>query len=217
MVLAQPLEVRNVVCNASVEAKIPVHWLTIAIDGRLGDTIFPACVSLCRNPKTTNSVFASGQIVIAGAKSAEDALLSAVMLVGRMRTVMDRTDLFLNHFFVQNIVCSGHTGYELDIDLFFTEQKVYCTYDPELFTGLTYRTPETDTEPGMGFVLFKSGAVLAAGLKTVEQRELATTKLEILSRYRKGDRQSSGEGRTRTKKRPLAKKTNRSSKKIKST
>ena len=182
------LQVNNVVCNVNVHASINVKWLAYALDGRLGDQVFPACVSLCREPRTTNSTFATGQIVVAGAKNSGDALLSSILLIRRMRKVMNRVDLFPHQFEVQNIVLSGEIGFRIDLDLFFHEHKVHCTYDPELFTGLTYRTPATPTEPSTSLVFFPAGTFLVIGLKSNEDQPRVIRHLQILHRYRLGDR-----------------------------
>jgi len=181
------LRVNNVVCNMTMRAGIDVSWLAIAINGRLGKKVFPACVSLCRQPRTTNSTFASGEMVITGAKTSGDALLSAILLIMRIRKVMNRFDLFAHHFQVQNIVLSGHMGFQLDMKRLYKEQQIFCTYDPICFAGLTYRVRDPSTNKKVSLVWFKSGAFLMPGQKSIENGKRAFDKLEIadmMSRYR---------------------------------
>jgi len=171
----------------TMRAGIDVSWLAIAINGRLGKKVFPACVSLCRQPRTTNSTFASGEMVITGAKTSGDALLSAILLIMRIRKVMNRFDLFPHHFQVQNIVLSGHMGFQLDMKRLYKEQQIFCTYDPICFAGLTYRVRDPSTNKKVSLVWFKSGAFLMPGQKSIENGKRAFDKLEIadmMSRYR---------------------------------
>lgn len=177
--MAVDLRVNNVVCNMTMRAGIDVSWLAIAINGRLGKKVFPACVSLCRQPRTTNSTFASGEMVITGAKTSGDALLSAILLIMRIRKVMNRFDLFPHHFQVQNIVLSGHMGFQLDMKRLYKEQQIFCTYDPICFAGLTYRVRDPSTNKKVSLVWFKSGAFLMPGQKSIENGKRAFDQLEI--------------------------------------
>ena len=75
------LIVRNVVSSMNLTTRFDCHELVEALHGRYDRVVFPAVVSKCKETRTTNSCFASGKVVVSGAKSESHALLSAHLLI----------------------------------------------------------------------------------------------------------------------------------------
>jgi len=198
-----PLAIYNIVCTCSLGVKnVNLAAVATALHGRLGtwtpkqnekgkkaafmsavvgvDQKFPSCVSRCRETKTTNSIFASGQIVIGGAKSKEVALASAYLCSERIRFDLGYNTGVYN-FRVQNVVSSFGLGYRLNLPLFFHDHHMDCGWDPEEFRGVSWEFENVD------FVLFDTGNAVVTGGKTFEDLSKAYTKALVeLSKYKLG-------------------------------
>lgn len=131
----------------------------------------------------STSVFPSGRLVIAGARSEMHANLAAQNVMAKLNASMHRTDLRVYNFTVQNIVCSCDLGFPLNLYVMDVYDKPNVTFQPESFEGLHWRTKEA------GFMLFSSGKVVATGMKKMSQIPAAAKKLEELHRYRLGHEQ----------------------------
>lgn len=147
--------VQNWVSNCTLLTSLDCQQVVEALHGRWCKGVFPAVVSACKETGTTNSCFATSQIVISGAKSELQALLSAYLLIARLSHDLMRTDLQLYNYGLQNIVCNTSLGYELNLDLFAQRNKSVSEYNPEMFAGLHYRTHD----PDIGFVIFSTGTL----------------------------------------------------------
>lgn len=59
-----PVRIVNIVCTAWAGCKVNTFRTSLTIHGRLGQNVFPACVSRARETRTNNSQFETGQIVV---------------------------------------------------------------------------------------------------------------------------------------------------------
>ena len=164
-VASYALRISNVVCTAWAGKALNLRMVQLASQGRLDETVFPSSVSRARDPATTNSIFDTGRILITGASSIDYALYAAMLFIDKLNRELD-LDLQILNFKVQNIVSSFSLGYELNVDMFYKEQKVTsigtAQYDPSLFRGCSW------TLPSVVFVIFKSGRVVLTGARTWE-------------------------------------------------
>lgn len=60
------LIVQNIVSNAHLGAPINCELVAEELQARLNHKVFPALVSVCKETRTTNCCFGSGQIVVSG-------------------------------------------------------------------------------------------------------------------------------------------------------
>jgi len=187
------LIVQNIVSNAHLGNNIDCELVVEALHARLNHQVFPALVSVCKEARTTNCCFASGQIVISGSRHELQAILSCYLLIARISRDLKRTDLQLYNFIIDNIVCSCDLGFPLNVDAFVQKNKTHCEYEPEQFPGAHWRT----YDPPIGFVLFKSGRVACIGLKSYEQISIAQERLEILRDYEEGNEKVEFDGTRR--------------------
>jgi TATA-box binding protein (TBP) (component of TFIID and TFIIIB) len=202
-----PLTVDNIVCTYTLglpaHVEVNLAALATAINGRLGewkpktqsdkgvyishmqgvvgtDQPFQSCVSRCRETGTTNSIFASSQIVIGGAKSVEIALVAVHLLSTLIRKKVYYRTRVLN-FQVQNAVASFGMGFPLNLEAFLHFNFIDCTWSPMDFKGLKW------SFEGVTFVLFRSGNAVLTGGKSFDELNRAYNKaIPELLKYRLG-------------------------------
>lgn len=178
---AYPLRITNVVGNAAANYQFHIIETTEDFQGRYAPDVFPACVSICKESSTTHSIFLSGQIGISGGKSAYQCLSGVLETVMKMRRDF-RIPMTYYNFHVNNIVAACKLGYQINRDLFYAIHKQWCNWDPESFTGLSWRT----LNPKITFVIFENGAVIAAGLPNPAILPLLAERLRMLKPFELG-------------------------------
>ncbi|KAJ3309257.1 putative tubulin polyglutamylase ttll1 [Boothiomyces sp. JEL0838] len=136
---------QNIVATVNLDCKLDLK--TIALHARNAEynpKRFAAVIMRIREPKTTALIFASGKMVVTGAKSEEQSKLAArkyARIVQKLGFQAKFTD-----FKIQNIVGS-------------------CDYEPELFPGLIYRM----VKPKIVLLIFVSGKIVLTGAKVREE------------------------------------------------
>ena len=123
---------------------------------------FHAVIMRIRDPRTTTLVFASGRMVITGAKSEELARLAARRHARAIQKCGFPTK-FLD-FQVQNFVGSASCGYYIRLEGFERANWLSAKYEPELFPGLVY----TMVRPQLKCLVFTTGKVVFTGAKNVD-------------------------------------------------
>ncbi|PIC39493.1 hypothetical protein B9Z55_011165 [Caenorhabditis nigoni] len=118
-----------------------------------------------REPKTTALIFSSGKIVCTGAKSEESSRLAARKYARIVQKIGYNTRF--SEFEVQNVVASFDAGFGIQLDALSIVHSRFCTYEPEIFPGLVYRT----VEPRATLLVFLSGKVVITGTKTSKDIE----------------------------------------------
>lgn len=121
------------------------------------------------------------------------AIASCYLIIARISRALHRTDLQLENFTIDNIVCSCHLGFQLNVDAFFESHKTHCEYDPEQFPGAHWRPAEAE----VGFVLFESGRIACVGLKSYDQIPVAEKLLENLQDFELGKEKTAWTGQAR--------------------
>lgn len=168
---------QNIVSNFTVDYGVDLEILTDLINGRYDKDTFPACVSSCRETGTKNSIFASGQVISAGAKGYYEALYAAYLLIDRMRRDFG-IGFQLYNYGIKNIVTSTHLGFPIDLELFKAVKEVNVLsndkelgFEKELFAGLRYLLPYTNedgTQALIRTIVFERGTVVVTGLKNLQ-------------------------------------------------
>lgn len=116
-----------------------------------------------RSPKTTALIFASGKMVITGARDENDSKFAAKKF---SRVVMKiGFDVQFRDFKIQNIVGSCAVGFPIRLEGLAYDHEDYANYEPELFPGLIYRMHS----PAVVLLIFVSGKVVLTGAKTRDQ------------------------------------------------
>ncbi|PIC39494.1 hypothetical protein B9Z55_011165 [Caenorhabditis nigoni] len=126
---------------------------------------FDAVIMRIREPKTTALIFSSGKIVCTGAKSEESSRLAARKYARIVQKIGYNTRF--SEFEVQNVVASFDAGFGIQLDALSIVHSRFCTYEPEIFPGLVYRT----VEPRATLLVFLSGKVVITGTKTSKDIE----------------------------------------------
>lgn len=177
------LKFRNVVCNCQMSGQFNIEYIVEAFHGIFDNGVFPACVSICRETETTNSIFKSGQIVTTGGKDKYQALASAYYCVDKIRRDLDSNTRLYNHQ-VTNIVASGLNGFRLNLRLFYEtgEDTDYKTWDPSIFPGLTWVT----FYPRIVFVIYDTGAVVITGMRDPVTLNTAAERIKVLKLFKVG-------------------------------
>lgn len=124
---------------------------------------FAAVIMRIRDPKTTALIFASGKMVVTGAKTEEMARLGArkyARIVQKLGFPAQFKD-----FKVQNIVGSTDVQFPIRLEGLALSHGHFSSYEPELFPGLIYRM----RSPKIVLLIFVSGKVVLTGGKKPEE------------------------------------------------
>jgi transcription initiation factor TFIID TATA-box-binding protein len=116
-----------------------------------------------REPKTTALIFASGKMVVTGAKSENDSKLASrkyARIIQKLGFNAKFTD-----FKIQNIVGSCDIKFPIRLEGLASRHHQFSSYEPELFPGLIYRM----IKPKIVLLIFVSGKIVLTGAKVREE------------------------------------------------
>src|SRR3954454_1506694 len=116
-----------------------------------------------REPKTTALIFASGKMVVTGAKSEDDSKLGSrkyARIIQKLGFNAKFTD-----FKIQNIVGSCDIKFPIRLEGLASKHHNFRSYEPELFPGLIYRM----IKPKIVLLIFVSGKIVLTGAKVREE------------------------------------------------
>ena len=116
-----------------------------------------------REPKTTALIFASGKMVVTGAKSEDDSKLASrkyARIIQKLGFNAKFTD-----FKIQNIVGSCDIKFPIRLEGLASRHHQFSSYEPELFPGLIYRM----IKPKIVLLIFVSGKIVLTGAKVREE------------------------------------------------
>jgi len=146
---------------------------------------FAAAIVRLREPKCAALIFASGKMVVTGARNEDDTRLAARRLAKMVQKLGH--EVKFTEFRIQNIVGTGDVGYPVRLEGIADERDSESSYEPELFPGLIYRV----TEPRATVLVFVSGKFVVTGAKKrstlIRAAEIIT---EVMDRHRKTDAQA---------------------------
>ncbi|KAK4454102.1 transcription factor TFIID-domain-containing protein [Podospora aff. communis PSN243] len=133
------------------------------IAGQYNPKRFAAVIMRIREPKTTALIFASGKMVVTGAKSEDDSKLASrkyARIIQKLGFNAKFTD-----FKIQNIVGSCDIKFPIRLEGLASKHHNFSSYEPELFPGLIYRM----IKPKIVLLIFVSGKIVLTGAKVREE------------------------------------------------
>ncbi|KAF9764239.1 TATA-box-binding protein [Nosema granulosis] len=172
---------QNVVATVNLNCKLDLKNIALrARNAEYNPKRFAAVIMRIREPKTTALIFASGKIVITGAKSEKQSKMAAQ----RYAKIINKLGFNANFgdFKIQNIVSSCDTKFSIRLEGLAYAHSNYCSYEPELFPGLIYRM----VKPKIVLLIFVSGKIVLTGAKVRDDIYQAFENIyPVLTQYRK--------------------------------
>ncbi|CEH18038.1 transcription initiation factor tfiid-1 [Ceraceosorus bombacis] len=172
---------QNIVATVNLDVKLDLK--TIALHARNAEynpKRFAAVIMRIREPKTTALIFASGKMVVTGAKSEEDSRLASRKYARIIQKL--GFEAKFSEFKIQNIVGSCDVRFPIRLEGLAYAHGPFSSYEPELFPGLIYRM----VNPKVVLLIFVSGKIVLTGAKVREEIYSAFEKiLPVLAEYKK--------------------------------
>ncbi|KAI5813232.1 transcription factor TFIID-domain-containing protein [Pyronema omphalodes] len=172
---------QNIVATVNLDCRLDLK--TIALHARNAEynpKRFAAVIMRIREPKTTALIFASGKMVVTGAKSEDDSKLASrkyARIIQKLGFGAKFTD-----FKIQNIVGSCDIKFPIRLEGLASRHHHFSSYEPELFPGLIYRM----IKPKIVLLIFVSGKIVLTGAKVREEIYTAFESIyPVLSDFRK--------------------------------
>lgn len=172
---------QNIVATVNLDCRLDLK--TIALHARNAEynpKRFAAVIMRIRDPKTTALIFASGKMVVTGAKSEDDSKLASrkyARIIQKLGFNAKFTD-----FKIQNIVGSCDVKFPIRLEGLAFAHGTFSSYEPELFPGLIYRM----VKPKIVLLIFVSGKIVLTGAKQREEIYAAFEAIyPVLSEYKK--------------------------------
>jgi len=172
---------QNIVATVNLNVRLDLK--TIALHARNAEynpKRFAAVIMRVRQPKTTALIFASGKMVVTGAKSEDDARLAArkyARIIQKLGFEAQFTE-----FKIQNMVGSCDVKFPIRLEGLAFSHGHFSSYEPELFPGLIYRM----VKPKVVLLIFVSGKVVLTGAKFREDIYDAFNNIyPVLTEFRK--------------------------------
>ncbi|KAF2859927.1 TBP-domain-containing protein [Piedraia hortae CBS 480.64] len=172
---------QNIVATVNLDCRLDLK--TIALHARNAEynpKRFAAVIMRIREPKTTALIFASGKMVVTGAKSENDSKLASrkyARIIQKLGFNAKFTD-----FKIQNIVGSCDIKFPIRLEGLASSHHMFSSYEPELFPGLIYRM----LKPKIVLLIFVSGKIVLTGAKVREEIYQAFELIHpVLSDFRK--------------------------------
>lgn len=152
--------IQNIVATVNLCCRLDLKAIALgARNAEYNPKRFAAVIIRIRKPRTTALIFASGKMVVTGAKSEEDSKMAAKkysIIIRRLGYPVRFTE-----FKIQNIVSSCDTRFSIRLEGLVLEHSNYSSYEPEIFPGLIYRM----VKPKIVLLVFVSGKVVLTGAK----------------------------------------------------
>lgn len=142
------------------------HWQSriaqTARNAEYNPTRFQAVIMRIREPRTTALIFASGKMIVTGAKNVDDSQSAARKYVAIIQKVGFPAKF--SNYKVQNMTATCDVGFPIRLEGFLYAHANNATYEPELFPGLVYRL----ADPKVVLLIFVSGKIVLTGAKNAD-------------------------------------------------
>lgn len=129
---------------------------------------FAAITIRLADPVCTCLLFTSGKLVVTGASSWDEGLLTAYCIRDILKNIYIHETFEISSYDVQNIVAHVDIplkcGQKLDLDRFYSENSKEITYQKNMFPGLIFRA----VNESVVLLCFNSGKVVVTGGKSVQ-------------------------------------------------
>jgi transcription initiation factor TFIID TATA-box-binding protein len=157
------IKLQNVVATITLGCPIDLNKVAqTARNAEYNPTRFQAVIMRIREPRTTALIFASGKMIVTGAKTEGDCRNAAMKYKEILCKIGFPAEC--NDFKIQNITATFDAGFPIRLEAFIYAYSTNTTYEPELFPGLVYRM----NDPKVVFLVFVSGKVIVTGAKHME-------------------------------------------------
>ncbi|KAK4109110.1 TATA-box binding protein [Canariomyces notabilis] len=152
---------QNVVATVNLDCRLDLKLISQqARNVEYNRTKFHALIMRIKEPRTTTLVFASGRVVITGAKSEEQARFAGRRHARAIQKCGFNTKF--KDFKVQNFVGSASCGFFIRLEGLAHKAHDSAKYEPEIFPGLVFRM----VTPRVVCLVFANGKVVLTGAKT---------------------------------------------------
>jgi transcription initiation factor TFIID TATA-box-binding protein len=134
-------------------------------------------------PRSTVKIFKNGKIVSFGTNCVSDSI-TVMKTVVRILQRLDFGNVSYGGFKVFNVVGSSDVYFPVHLEDLALEYPQFCTFEPEIFPGLFFRTEE----PKVCMTVFVNGKITFAGGKSEQELRMAFLKIyPILVEFCKED------------------------------
>ena len=125
--------------------------------------IHPPRAAIC-----TVLLFTSGKMVLTGCKSMLDCILASSTVFKQIQQGFPGIVFILEPVKIQNIVVNAQirlkSHEKLDLQKFYNDHNIFCTYQPNMFPWLIYRPSNMP----IVLLVFYSGKVVITGAKSMQ-------------------------------------------------
>lgn len=164
--------IHNLVGTANIEASVKEFDLEIISkimpNATYDQQKFAAITIRIVNPVCTVLLFTSGKMVLTGCRSLIECYQASLEIVYILRRGLIGVRFNLRCVNIQNIV--GNVDLKLtehetiDLERFYSDMSVYCTFQKNMFPGLIYRANYSPVV----LLIFQSGKIVITGGKSTE-------------------------------------------------
>jgi transcription initiation factor TFIID TATA-box-binding protein len=128
---------------------------------------FAAITMRIGQPTCTVLLFTSGKMVLTGCKSYIDCVIASLHILYLMRSNFPGVIFNIAEVKIQNIVGNAdiqlQANERINLERFYSDFNVFCTYQPNMFPGLIYRP----THLNIVLLIFFSGKIVITGAKSM--------------------------------------------------
>ncbi|KAI6221482.1 Beclin 1-associated autophagy-related key regulator [Aphelenchoides fujianensis] len=162
----------NVVATVDLSIRLDLKKIALHVrSAEFNPKRFAGVVLRIREPRTTAFLFASGKMVVMGAKSAAAANLAA----RKFARIVQRLgfDAKFVGFKVQKMVGRADLQRPVSLEQLAVAHAQFSTYEPELFGGLIYRM----VVPRVVLLIFVNGKIVVTGAKNTKDVDVAVDQI----------------------------------------
>jgi transcription initiation factor TFIID TATA-box-binding protein len=163
------LQIRNIVATGNLKMRIDLYKL--ATNAPLcvkynASRLNAAIMKITTPNKATCLIFGNGKIVCTGTNAIDKAMRSMEICARRIKMALGlwKMKMKVDDFKIQNIISTFSVGHQINLYKFHSYFKNRCTFEPELFPGLSYKYCK-----GVSAQLFCSGKIVITGPKSFTQ------------------------------------------------
>ena len=153
-------KLQNIVATVNLKCALELRDIALkAKNAEYNPKRFAAVIMRIREPKTTALIFASGKMVVTGARSEEDSRKASrqfAKIIMKLGYQVKFTE-----FKIQNIVGSCDVRFAIRLEGLAATHSKFCSYEPEMFPGLIYKM----AQPKIVLLIFVSGKIVLTGAK----------------------------------------------------
>lgn len=174
--------VRNIAVTIDFGTYFDLNKLTLENGFKQDEKQLFASIIWMDNPKSSALVFHKGRAVVVGATNENQALLATTRLYRLLKPQFP--EIRFRHYTITNILATGSFGAPIDFERLSREQSFGLNYEPDVFTGMSFKIPHPSGRGRLTANVFMGGAVVIAGACTLDDlRERLSLVWSLVSRY----------------------------------